>query len=71
MKEYTANVLKRAKHRRDHDLSRLRALYRVCVCAYPIKRIRTLSGHDDDCPAHVLFLRFKTEDAEARAKAET
>lgn len=49
--------LANAKHRREHMIARLQ----LCTCAYPIDVYRNGSGHSNDCPVHVLYMKEREE----------
>jgi hypothetical protein len=62
----STSVLERTKRRRERDLKRVTELLTVCTCAYPLQKVRSLSGHTSACPASEAFERHRQEDEELR-----
>lgn len=54
--KFSDKDLAKAKAARDAKLERLKTLVDACVCMWPVRVNRNLSGHDGGCPAHKLFM---------------
>jgi hypothetical protein len=70
MKQHSEKDLARAKRVREKHIARMTVLYGACTCMYPLCKLRNSHGHEDGCPAIVLWQKFRDEDADARAELD-